>query len=56
MHVPFVLFQLKAQFALFSPRVAVEGNFNIISHFSSTSIQVLTAVNYSKNPNKRTMC
>ena len=33
-HIPFVLSQPRADFAVFSPRVAEKGNSNILAHFS----------------------
>ena len=33
-HTPFVLSQLSAQFAVFSPRIVEKGNYNILAHYS----------------------
>ena len=37
LRIPFVLSQLGAEFAVFSPRVTERGNSNVLVHFSSTS-------------------
>ena len=36
MYIPFILSQMRAEFAVFSPRVAEKGNSNVLAHVSSS--------------------
>jgi len=37
-YIPFILSQLGAEFAVFSPRVAQKGNSNVLAHVSSIRV------------------